>query len=240
VLTVDLARLPLRPGARALDLGCGGGRHAHALCARGDGRCVAVDLNEQDVRAARDGAALVADALSTTNVLSVAVADALALPFPDASFEVVICSEVLEHLHDYEAALGEVARVLKPGGALAVSVPRGWPERICWTLAPGYANAPGGHVRIFRADGLRRDIEARALAFRGRHWAHGLHSPYWWLRCLFWETQETNWLVRQYKRFLEWDILKQPLLTRTLERIAAPLMGKSVVLYFEKPARSAA
>ncbi|MEM9726656.1 MAG: SAM-dependent methyltransferase, partial [Pseudomonadota bacterium] len=73
-------------------------------------------------------------------------------------------------------------------------------------------------------------------SFRRRHFAHGLHSPYWWLRCLFWESQDQNWLIAQYKRFLEWDILERPLFTRALERVAAPLMGKSVALYFTKTA----
>ena len=81
---------------------------------------------------------------------------------------------------------------------------------------------------------LRVDIEAGAFTFRRKHWAHGLHAPYWWLRCLFWKTQNRNWFIRQYQRFLEWDILKRPALTRALARIADPVMGKSVVLYFEK------
>lgn len=236
MLTVDLRDLGLAPGARTLDLGCGHGRHAHGLFMTHSGPTLAVDLNTEDVAAARAGsAALVASAPEGAR-LAFAAADALRLPFEDGAFDAIICSEVLEHLPDYETALGEIARTLRPGGALAVTVPRGWPERICWTLADGYPNSPGGHVRIFKAERLKADIEERGFSFRRRHFAHGLHSPYWWLRCLFWESQDQNWLIAQYKRFLEWDILERPLFTRSLERVAAPLMGKSVALYFTKTA----
>ena len=45
---------------------------------------------------------------------------------------------------------------------------------------------------------------------------------------------EKNLLVNLYKKFLEWDILKRPILTRVLEKFFDPIMGKSIVLYFKK------
>lgn len=51
------------------------------------------------------------------------VGSALALPFPRASFDVVVCSEVLEHLPDDQAAIDEIARILKPGGRLILTTP---------------------------------------------------------------------------------------------------------------------
>ena len=162
------------------------------------------------------------------------VGNALLLPFVDGTFDVVVCSEVLEHIPDYKQAVKEITRILKPGGKLAVSVPRKWPEKICWALAEGYHNTPGGHVRIFEASTLRSDIEGAGLLFFRKHWAHGLHSPYWWLQCLIWSRRDTSWAVKTYHRFLLWEILKRPLLTRLLGKIADPLMGKSVVLYFDK------
>ena len=65
-----------------------------------------------------------------------------------------------------------------------------------------------------------------------RHWAHSLHVPYWWLRCLFWDTGEDAKLVRGYHRFLVWDLMQKPPITRFLDRLLNPLMGKSIVMYF--------
>jgi hypothetical protein len=87
-------------------------------------------------------------------------------------------------------------------------------------------------VRIFHRRVLQRAIEANDMVCYSRHWAHGLHSPYWWLRCLFWSKGEQVWLVQAYHRLLVWDLMKQPSLTRALEWLMNPLWGKSNVLYF--------
>ncbi|MFP4002686.1 MAG: class I SAM-dependent methyltransferase [Alphaproteobacteria bacterium] len=233
MLTVKLDALPLEDGTRFLDLGCGEGRHLHAAWFAARLHAVGVDLGFEEVRRTREGFAGFPD-FTEGRHLSLAVADALTLPFADESFDVIVCSEVLEHIPDYEQALGEINRILKPGGRLAVSVPRYWPEWLCWKLSEHYHNTPGGHVRIFKPRRLRRDVEGHGFAFRKGHWAHGLHSPYWWLKCAFWERRETLWLIRQYHNLLVWDMMKRPFFTRALEALAAPLMGKSVVMYFDK------
>jgi hypothetical protein len=51
---------------------------------------------------------------------------------------------------------------------------------------------------------------------------------------VFWKNQDTNWLIKQYHRFLVWDLMDQPVFTRTLEKCLNPIMGKSVVMYFRK------
>ena len=162
------------------------------------------------------------------------VANALSLPFADNTFDVVICSEVLEHIPDYQSALGEIERVLAPGGTFVASVPRAWPERICWAFSSAYHQVEGGHLRIFNAVSLRNEIEQRGFNYNRRHWAHALHAPFWWLKCMFWERQEQSKLIALYHRLLVWDLMEQPWLTRTLEKLLNPLMGKSVVMYFQK------
>ena len=157
------------------------------------------------------------------------------LSFKDNSYDVVICSEVLEHVEDPEIALKELARVLKKGGKLAVSVPRFFPEWLCWKISDEYSKTPGGHVRIFRHSQLRKLATVEGLRYLSFHWAHGLHSPYWWLQCLFWKNKEKSFLVKKYHQFLVWDLMKKPFLTRILEFILQPLIGKSVVMYFRKP-----
>lgn len=165
-----------------------------------------------------------------------ACANGLHLPFADATFDKVICSEVLEHIPDYRGVLKEIQRVLKPGGDFAASVPRRWPERICWWLSSEYHEVEGGHIRIFDSAELREDIEREGFLCTGRHWAHALHVPYWWLKCLFWDQRDDHPLIVLYHRFLVWDMLDRPLFTRTLEWLANPLLGKSVVMYFRKGA----
>ncbi len=232
--TIPLKRLPIAAGDWALDLGCGRGRHTHGLASVTPATVIGVDLDWQDLRATQEGFAW----LPGRGGWGLAQADALALPFADEAFDAVVCSEVLEHIPAVETALDEIARVVRPGGALAVSVPRAWPEALCWRLAPEYPRQPGGHVRIFNAKALRASVEDRGFALRWRGFAHGLHSPYWWLKCLLWDRRDDHPLIRAYQRFLEWDILKQPRLTRVMEALAAPVMGKSVVMGFEKTARA--
>jgi len=156
------------------------------------------------------------------------------LPFKDNTFDYIVCSEVLEHIIDYQSALSEINRILKPQGKLAVSVPKFFPEWICWKLSLDYRNTPGGHVRIFKFKKLKKDIANYGLTFTKRHWAHALHSPYWWLQCLFWNSKENSKIVNLYHEFLVWDMMKKPVLTKILEFILQPLIGKSVVLYFDK------
>ena len=63
---------------------------------------------------------------------------------------------------------------------------------------------------------------------------HSIHSPYWWLRCFFWNNQDSNTLVKFYKKILERHILKKPVLLNLLDRLFNPLLGKSFSMYFEK------
>ncbi|MCP4749325.1 MAG: class I SAM-dependent methyltransferase [Proteobacteria bacterium] len=235
MLTIDFDRFKLEDGDRILDLGCGVGRHVITSYTLKNIEAVGVDLSHGDLGTARkryEEEFAEPDNESKRFVLT--VANALSLPFADNSFDKVICSEVLEHIPDYKSALGEIKRVLKPGGILAASVPRFFPEWICWRLSLEYHSEEGGHVRIFNAAQLRRDIEEQGMVCYGRHWAHALHVPYWWLQCLFWANKENSKIIKAYHRFLVWDLIKKPWITRTMDKVLNPLIGKSIVMYFEK------
>ena len=235
--TVDFGRLDLQPGERILDVGCGEGRHTLTAWLEHPVHAVGLDLGADDLATAasrRDEFRELADATGEARA-DFLRASALQMPFADASFDVVVCSEVLEHIHDYRGVLAEIHRVLKPGGRFVASVPRAWPERLCWWLSDAYHEAPGGHIRIFDAADLRRAIEHQGFGFRSRHWAHALHVPYWWLRCLGDpDRPDDNPLARLWHRLLVWDLMEAPRLTRRLERLLNPVLGKSVVLYFER------
>ena len=239
MLTIRFDRLGVQPGDLVLDAGAGFGRHAFEL-ARLGANVVALDYAADEVVTTRGtfGAMVEAGEIAEARYVGVLQGDATRLPFADATFDRVITSEVLEHIQDDVAAIAELVRVLKPGGLFCASVPRRWPERICWALSADYHEVPGGHLRIFRGNELRREIESLGFDHYHRHWAHALHVPFWWLKCLFWSQQDSNWLVRQYHRLLVWDIMEQPAVTRAMEKIMNPVMGKSVVMYFRKGAAS--
>ncbi|HEY8939946.1 MAG TPA: class I SAM-dependent methyltransferase [Cellvibrio sp.] len=233
MLTINFNDFPLTAGDHVLDLGCGEGRHAINVYLQANVNAIAVDLNFNDLLTARSRFIPFAQP-DLEKAFYLQQADATHLPFADASIDKIICSEVLEHIPNYQAVLGEIKRVLKPDGLLAVTVPRAWPEKICWWLSAEYHQVDGGHIRIFNGQQLRTEIEQSGFIFYRRHWAHALHSPFWWLKCLWWKTQDTNPLIKAYHRLLVWDLMQKPWLTRTLEKILNPIMGKSVVMYFRK------
>ena len=162
--------------------------------------------------------------------------DATAMPFGNEVFDRVIAAEVLEHVPSDQRALGEIARVLRPGGMLAVTVPAWLPERICWRLSDDYHNTPGGHVRIYTRPEMETKLRAAGFEVGGHHHAHGLHSPYWWLKCAVGVHDDDHPLARAYHKLLVWDIMKHPPLTQIADRALSPLIGKSLVVYARKPA----
>jgi SAM-dependent methyltransferase len=237
MLTVRFDTLGLVPGDLVLDAGAGFGRHAYEV-ARLGGRIVALDYADDEVRTTRAtfGAMLQEGQIAADSYVGALRGDATHLPFPDDTFDRVITSEVLEHIQDDVSAIAELVRVLRPGGSFACTVPSWWPEKINWKLSDEYhaPKAVGGHVRIYSQTELEAKLRAAGLEVRGSHHAHALHSPYWWLKCAVGPTRNDHRLVRAYKRFLEWDITKQPRSIKAVEKVLSPVMGKSLVVYATK------
>ena len=236
MLTVDFAKLAIAPRDRVLDLGCGAGRHAFEAVRRG-ARVVALDTDRDELdrvsgmfAAMGEAGEIPAGAHGRT-----ALGDAISMPFADGSFDKVIAAEVLEHIPADQAAMNEIARVLRRGGIAAITVPSWLPERICWRLSDDYHNTPGGHVRIYTRPELEAKLRAAGFEVGGHHHAHGLHSPYWWLKCAVGVHRDGHPLARAYHRLLVWDIMKHPPVTRLAERALNPLIGKSIVVYSRKP-----
>ena len=235
--TIDFDRLNFRPRDVVLDLGCGEGRHSISARLAADIHVIGLDLSHSDLMTAQQR--LGDFDFGEQTQCDFVQASGLELPFDDHSFDHVICSEVLEHIVDYDSVLTEIKRVLKPGGLFAVSVPRYFPEWICWVLSSAYHEAPGGHLRIFKASQLKNAVIKLHMRFLSRHWAHSLHVPYWWLRCALWQRGENTPIVTQYHRLLVWDLMQKPWITRALDRLLNPIMGKSVVMYFRNETRQA-
>ncbi|GAB7003900.1 class I SAM-dependent methyltransferase [Nocardioides sp. AN3] len=236
MLTVDFDRLGVRPGDRLLDMGAGAGRHAFEAYRRG-ADVVAFDQDADELATVREWFAAMKDAgeVPAGAEADVKEGDALALPFADGEFDRIIAAEVLEHIPADIQAITELVRVLRPGGTLAVSVPRWFPEIVNWKLSEEYHSNPGGHIRIYTEEELRDKVTRAGLAFDGRGYAHGLHSPYWWIKCAVGVRNDDHPLAKAYHRLLVWEIVKNPKPLQWAGKVLDPLIGKSLVLYFTKP-----
>ena len=233
--TIDLNKIDLKPGDRILDAGCGAGRHICEAFRRKGIHVVGIDLNIKDLTQARNTLRLMEkEGESGQGHWGTYAADITNLPFRDQSFDFVICSEVLEHIPEDIKAVQEIIRVLKEGCLMAVSVPRFFPESVCWALSRDYRNEPGGHIRIYRKQQLAGLLESQGLHCLGTGRAHALHSPYWWLKCLVGHKNDDHRLVRLYHRLLVWDIIKRPWITHALDYLLNPLISKSTILYLKK------
>lgn len=103
-----LSRLALQPGERILEVGCGTGVIAASINGYAQSKGYGIDLNLAYLRIARGYAP----------AIPVASADALALPYPSAAFGAAVCHYFLLWVPHPEAALAEMKRVTRPGGAV--------------------------------------------------------------------------------------------------------------------------
>lgn len=235
LLTVDLERLEVRPGDWVLDAGCGEGRHCFGCLERG-AHVVGLDLDFASLRDASKRLRGRGRELGRCGEMT--QGDTFRLPFHDAVFDRVICSEVMEHVHDYRGAARELARVTKPGGRVAVTIPTATSENLYLRLGDEYFESPGGHIRIFRPRELALGLADAGLSTTGVGFAHGFHTPYWVLRSVMHlPDADESAMVRAYRRFLIRATGSRWL--DRVERVLNYVCPKSLILYAEKPAQAA-
>ena len=158
---VKTARAVVSPGDRVLDSCCGTGDLAIA-CLRAGGRVTALDFSERMLERAR----------KKSDEIEWVEGDALALPFADGSFDAGTVGFGVRNLEDLEKGLGELRRVLRPGGRLAIleiTTPRGLlrPFYKLWLdgLVPLAGKLlPGGSAYTYLPASVRRFPEAKELA----------------------------------------------------------------------------
>jgi SAM-dependent methyltransferase len=148
-----------KPGERVLDLGCGAGAFLTAL---------------RDAGADPVGAEIAEAAAERARATGVEVrlleADGT-LPFGHGEFDLVWCSEVLEHVPDALGLLQETRRVLKPGGRALLTVPyhgRFQAAAVALTRFEAHFDPMGQHVRFFTRSSLTAILEA--AGFEPRVW----------------------------------------------------------------------
>ena len=236
--TVSLDLLGLRDGDCLLDVGCGSGRHVLTACLR---RCVVIGFDRalRELKATK----FLGFCLGTEGKLrasgSVVQGDALHLPFADQSIDRIICTEVFEHVPDDSVLAAELARVLRPGGTIAVSVPDGWSEWLVWRMAAAQGVPPGEHVRRYGRGEMERLLRSYGFQVYARRFLHSLETPYW----LIWfgsQKGDARWrLSAAWHEFLGARSAEGSHLLMRLEGIGNRILPKSAVFYARKTREAA-
>jgi len=231
MLTVDFRRLPLRQGDFVLDAGCGEGRHVFE-CFRHECAILGMDLSHRSLLKARYVLGQMRLRKEARGRVLLLRGDALRFPFADGIFDKIICAEVIEHVADDRLGIAELARILKFGGKLAVTVPTVITEYVYDKLSPEYFRTPGGHIRKVIPRALAQSMEENGLGIYAVGFAHAFHSPYWLLRCIFGLHDEKAVIPRAYRRFLHLSLFSRPL--SISEKICNYFFPKSIILYAQK------
>jgi 2-polyprenyl-3-methyl-5-hydroxy-6-metoxy-1,4-benzoquinol methylase len=135
---------------KILDLGCGDGYLSY-LMARAKHQVTAFDLSQNRLDKFKN--------LAEENGIKQVIGDAKNTSFPDNVFDLIICSEVIEHIEGFEAVLQEAWRILQPSGQIIISVPHDEPRKIITCphcLKQFYRN---GHVNRFTRQNLPEALQ---------------------------------------------------------------------------------
>ena len=231
MLTIDYSLLGIKDGERVLDVGCGEGRHSWEACKTANCLVYALDIEIGGLDKARYMFQDMDKRGESRGRWILIKGDTMSLPFKDATFDKIICSEVLEHIPDDQQSIRELVRVLKDDGIIAISVPAYLPEAICWKLSRDYHDQPGGHIRIYKTSELVAPLRQNNLHLYATRHKHALHSIYWILRCLFGVNKEKALIPSLYYKFLVWDIKTKSKPIRLLEDFLNHFFPKSMVFY---------
>ena len=221
LLAAMIRELEIRPEARTLDVGSGTGANLRLLVELGFERVSGLDRSEEAIRYCGEKA-----------LPPVERGDLCDLPFAEADFDLVIATDVLEHVEDEARAVGELRRVLRPGGRLIVTVPA---FQTLWGLQDRVSH----HQRRYR----RRELEARLReggleVGRSFYFNYLLFAPIWLarrvLRLLRIELASENEINTSLvnavlARIFSWDVRSAPRLR--------PAFGVSILALARRPAQ---
>jgi len=233
--SIDPALLDIAPTDRVIDLGCGTGRHVLEL-SKTPSDIIGADISRDDIRAGRYLLEIMRrrdEVKARVHWLQTA---GERLPFKDGAFDRVICTETLEHVDDEHVLARELARVLKPGGILAVSVPDEYSEKVFWKLSKNYRTHAGGHVRIFGRGEIVRLMRTSGLDPYAVRYRHSLETVYWLSHVAFW----SDWgkqgpITSAFRRILDSQRARRSAIVTALDDIGNRILPKSIVVYSRKP-----
>jgi ubiquinone/menaquinone biosynthesis C-methylase UbiE len=231
MLTVNFRTLPLEKGDLVLDAGCGEGRHTFE-CYRHDCRILGMDLSHHSLLKAKYVLGEMKKRKEAKGRVLLLRGDALRFPFPDGTFDKIICAEVIEHVDDDRKGVAALARILTEGGKIAITVPTRMTEHVYDWLSKEYFRTPGGHVRKVIPRILAEYMEENHLRVYAVGFAHSFHFPYWMLRCIFGLHKENARIPALYKKVLYYSLFCNPL--RRMEKFCNCFFPKSIILYAQK------
>jgi ubiquinone/menaquinone biosynthesis C-methylase UbiE len=216
-----------------LDVGCGEGRHISEAC-RWECRGVGLDVSRKN---AKDAWNLIDHQTRHHEIVGRAdlmVVDAQHLPFRDASFDKIVCTEVLEHVPDDNQVIRELVRVLKPGGLIAVSIPNYWPEIFFWNISWRYWHSIGGHVRFYKPGEMEKTLTAAGLNIYAQRLRHTIQGLYWVVCCTF-DKKKDAFVTKNVSRLIQWQYRHRLRPLELFEAFLNPVLGKDRIFYARKP-----
>jgi SAM-dependent methyltransferase len=151
-----------RPAARVLDIGCGTGFNIEQVRARHGGQVVGLDLSTDALTFCR-----------SRNLPDLVGGDGTCSPFRSASFDVIMALDLVEHLDDDQAALRELARLLRPGGTLIIFAPA---FNFLWGLQDDVSH----HRRRYTAGELSQKLDRAGLCVAKLSYANMALFPLIW------------------------------------------------------------
>jgi SAM-dependent methyltransferase len=160
-----IRELGLSSADRVLDVGCGAGANLRLLSDMGLPSVAGLDLNASSIRFCRE-----------KGLGEIEQGDLQHLPFAGESFDLVLATDVLEHVDDDERAVEEIRRVLRPGGTALITVPA-FPSM--WGLQDEISH----HRRRYRRERLLETVRAGGLEVdRSFYFNTILFAPIWLVR----------------------------------------------------------
>ncbi len=229
--TFNFNLLNLKKIKKVIDVGCGNGRHLKSLGFKlTDSEIIGIDQSAPEIT--KLNKEFNESVCKNGNAYKFITGDIREMDVPDNSQDLVVCSEVLEHVPNFEAVLEECYRILKPGSVMLISVPSYFPESLCWKYSKKYMQTPGGHIRIFKKNFLKERFKALNLKLFKHHREHALHSIYWIIRAR--NNMEENNFLKSFHNLLVRQMFGQAKFSFALEKLLNPFFGKSECFYLRK------
>ena len=229
--TFNFNSLNLKKIKKVIDVGCGNGRHLKSLGFKlTDAEIIGIDQSVLEITKLNEEFS--DSSCKNHNIYRFINGDIRQMEISDNSQDLVVCSEVLEHVPNFETVLEECYRILKPGSVMLISVPTYFPERLCWKYSKKYMQTPGGHIRIFKKNFLKERFKALNLKLFKQHKEHALHSIYWILRAR--NNMEESKFLKSFHNLLVKQMFGQAKLSYALEKVLNPFFGKSECFYLRK------